>query len=147
MPYVRVWIHMVWATKERKPLLERGVRTRVFEHLKQNAKEKDIYVDKVGGYLEHVHLLVSLGADQTISKIMQLLKGESSHWINQNSLVQSKFEWQDEYCAVSVGESDLEAIRRYIDQQEEHHRTKSFAEEFEEFLKSNGARDVGLKSL
>jgi REP element-mobilizing transposase RayT len=68
-----------------------------------------------------------------------LLKGESSHWINIHKLANLKFEWQDEYIAVSVSESNVETVRRYILNQEEHHRTKSFAEEYDELMKNYGA--------
>ncbi len=69
---------------------------------------------------------------------MQLLKGESSFWINKNHLCKTRFEWQDEYFAVSVSESTLESVRKYIANQEVHHRTKSFDAEFEDFLKRAG---------
>jgi putative transposase len=65
---------------------------------------------------------------------MQLIKGESSNWINKNKLVQGRFEWQDEYIAVSVSESMINKVRDYIKNQEEHHRRKSFAEEYDEFI-------------
>jgi REP element-mobilizing transposase RayT len=84
---------------------------------------------------------------QTIAKIAQLLKGESFNWIDKNSLVRSKFEWQDEYFAISVSESDLENVREYIRRQEEHHEKKSFAEEYNELLQSQGFSDQGLKSI
>jgi len=147
MPYVRVWIHFVWATKDRRPLLEREIRTRVFDHIKENAKKKNIYLDTIDGYLEHTHALISLASDQTIAKTMQLLKGESSYWINENSLIRPRFEWQDEYFAVSVSESMVEKVREYIRGQEEHHRKKSFTEEYEEFLRGYGFFGAGLKSL
>ena len=67
-----------------------------------------------------------------------LLKGESSHWINKHDLIKMKFEWQDEYIAVSVTESNIEIVQRYILNQEEHHRKKSFVEEFDEFMKKYG---------
>jgi len=79
-----------------------------------------------------------MGTDQTIQKIMQLIKGESSFWINKNQLTQQKFEWQDEYFAVSVSESFLDKVRNYIKNQEEHHRKKSFQEEYDEFLEKYG---------
>jgi len=82
--------------------------------------------------------LISLGTDQTIEKIMQLIKGESSFWINKNNLCKTKFEWQDEYFAVSVSESVLEGVRKYIANQEDHHRAKSFDDEFEGFMKRAG---------
>ena len=69
---------------------------------------------------------------------MQLIKGESSFWINKNRLCRTKFEWQDEYFAVSVSESTLESVRKYIANQEEHHRKRSFDDEFEDFLSRAG---------
>ena len=75
--------------------------------MRDNAKKKDIFLDFINGYREHVHALVSLGTEQTISNIVKLMKGESSHWINQNNLIDLKFEWQHEYFAVSVCKSLL----------------------------------------
>jgi REP element-mobilizing transposase RayT len=134
MPYVKVWIHFVWSTKNREPFLNDEIRQKVFSHIRENAKEKNIYLDFIGGYVDHIHCLISLGTNQTIEKIMQLIKGESSFWINKNHLCQTKFEWQDEYFAVSVSESVLESVRKYIANQEEHHKTNNFNEEFEGFM-------------
>ncbi len=138
MPYVRVWIHFVWSTKNREPFLTSKIRKDVFQHIKENAKEKDIYIDFIGGYVDHIHCLISLGTDQTIEKIMQLIKGESSFWINKNDLTQGNFGWQDEYFAVSVSEVNIESVRRYIANQEDHHKKKSFDEEFKGFMKRAG---------
>ena len=128
----------MWATKNREPLLETGIRQNVFKHIKENASKKDIYLDCVNGYTDHVHCLISLGSEQTIAKVVQLIKGESSFWINQNKLCKEKFEWQDEYFAVSVSESILPAVRKYIYNQEEHHRVKTFSEEYDDFIKKYG---------
>jgi REP element-mobilizing transposase RayT len=91
MPYVKVWIHLVWTTKNRFPFLTDEIRQRVFQHIRDNARAKGIYLDYINGYLEHLHLLISLDTEQTISEIVRLLKGESSHWINQNNLTPVKF--------------------------------------------------------
>lgn len=138
MPWIKVWIHFVWSTKNREPYLRDGIRQKVFQHIRENAKEKGIFLDYINGCLDHVHCLVSLGTDQTIEKIMQLMKGESSFWINRNRFCKTKFEWQDEYFAVSVSESVIESVRKYIANQEEHHRTESFDEEFNGFMKRAG---------
>jgi putative transposase len=138
MPFVKVWIHFVWSTKNRETYLTNEIRPKVFDHIRGNAKEKGIYLDSLGGYVDHVHCLISLGTNQTIEKIMQLIKGESSHWMNKNHLSKTGFEWQDEYFAVSVSESVLGSVREYIANQEEHHRTKSFDEEFNSFMKRAG---------
>jgi putative transposase len=138
MPLVKVWIHFVWATKNRTPFLTDEIRGKVFEHIRTNAREKQIHIDFINGYTDHVHCLISLGTDQTLEKIMQLIKGESSFWINKNRLCRSKFEWQDEYFAVGVCESMLDSARKYIANQEAHHQTKSFDDEFKDFLKRAG---------
>lgn len=88
----------------------------------------------INGYSDHCHCLISLGSDQNIEKIVQLLNGESSHWINKNKLTLGKFSWQDEYFAVSVSESMIESVRNYIKNQEKHHQKKSFGEEYKEFI-------------
>jgi putative transposase len=138
MPYIKIWIHFVWSTKERKPFLTNDIRQKVFKHIRENAIEKDIHIDFINGFTDHVHCLVSLGSEQTIKQIMQLIKGESSHWINKNNLCRDKFEWQNDYFAVSVSESVVDKVRNYIANQEEHHKQKSFADEFDDFLKKAG---------
>jgi REP-associated tyrosine transposase len=138
MPFIRVLIHYVWSTKNREPVLKDEFRYLLFEHIKQNAQTKKIYLDRINGYHDHVHCTISLGSNQTIEKVAQLIKGESSFWFNNKSGFEAKLEWQDEYFAVSVSQSQLEALRTYIDNQEIHHRKKSFEEEYQEFIKSHG---------
>ncbi|WP_339865389.1 IS200/IS605 family transposase [uncultured Algoriphagus sp.] len=139
MPFIKVYIHFIWSTKNRFSYLNtRELRMKVWDHIRQNAKEKGIFVDFVSGYSDHCHCLISLGTDQTIQKIMQLVKGESSFWINKHQLTDEKFEWQDEYYGVSVSESILPKVRKYIENQEQHHRKKSFQEEHEEFILKHG---------
>ncbi|MDD8017932.1 MAG: IS200/IS605 family transposase [Bacteroidota bacterium] len=138
MSWVRIWVHLVFSTKNREPYLNQKIRKEVFQHIKQYAKEKEIWLDCVNGYSDHVHCLISLNKEQTISKVSQLIKGESSFWINQNNLVEGKFIWQDDYWAVSVSESHLEQTRQYIFNQEEHHRKTTFKEEADEFMKKYG---------
>jgi len=138
MSWLRIWIHIVFATKNREPYLNDAKREKIFNHIKENAKEKGIYIDKLNGYSDHIHCLISLENDQSISKIVQLIKGESSYWINKEKLTSTKFAWQDDYWAVSVSESHLEKVRKYINNQKEHHRVKSFTEEVELFMQKYG---------
>ncbi len=139
MPFVKVYIHFVWCTKNRVPYLNnKELRLKVWQHIKENADLKDIFIDFVNGYDNHCHCLVSLGANQTIQYVMQMIKGESAHWINKNNLTTEKFEWQDEYFAVSVSESVLNKVRAYIRNQEQHHKKKSFAQEYDEFIEKFG---------
>ena len=134
MPWIKVWLHFVWSTKNRIPFLQNPIRAKVFSHIRENALKKNIHIDFINGYIEHIHCLISLGSDQTLEKIMQLIKGESSFWINKNQLTKTKFGWQDEYFVASVSESNLEKVRRYIAKQEEHHSKVPFEREFDEML-------------
>ena len=139
MPFIKVYIHFVWSTKNREPYLAtKEIRQKVWQHIRENASKKGIFIDFVNGYEEHCHCLVSLGIDQTIQKVMQLIKGESSFWINKEQLTKEKFQWQDEYFAVSVSESMIEQIRNYIRNQESHHSIKTFREEYDEFISKYG---------
>jgi putative transposase len=138
MPLIKVWIHFVWSTKNREPMLTEEIRPYVFQHIEENAKEKNIFIDRVGGYFDHLHCLISLGTGQQIEEVVQLIKGESSHWINKNKLCRGRFSWQEEYFGVSVSESVLSSVRKYISDQEDHHKTKSFDQEFEIFKKRAG---------
>ncbi len=125
---------MVWTTKNRTPALNRVIRPSVFKHIRENARAKNIFVDSIGGGQEHIHLLISLGSKQSISDVVQLLKGESSFWINREKLVLGKFGWQDDYYAVSVSDGELSRVRKYILNQDEHHRRKTFSEEYQNFI-------------
>ncbi len=135
MGYSKVYIHLVWTTYKHQPLLSKDIRAEVFQHIRTNAKSKGIFIDHIGGYTDHVHCLVHLNCDQRISTISQLLKGESSHWINQLGLVSGKFKWQEEYYVVSVGIMQLNVVRRYIRNQEKHHQTRSLDKELSLFKK------------
>jgi REP element-mobilizing transposase RayT len=136
MAFVKIMIHAVWGTKNREPFLTKELLTVVIDHIRQNAKTKEIYIDRLNGHTDHMHCLMGLNADMSIAKAIQLIKGESAFWINKHKLTKSKFEWADEYFAVSVSESMLDKVRAYIDGQEEHHKKKTFQQEYEEFIKT-----------
>ena len=138
MSYVKVWIHAVWGTKNREPYLTKAVRNILFSHIKENAKAKGIYIDLINGHLEHIHCLIALNADTSISKTLQLLKGEAAKWANENNLVEDKLEWAHEYFAISVSESIVDKVRDYIKNQEEHHKKVTYQQEYESFIKKYG---------
>jgi len=142
MSYVRIWIHAVWGTKNKFPFLTNTIRKQVFEHIQENAKAKRIYLKEINGHKEHIHCLISLSADQSIAKVLQLLKGEASFWINKSELIKGSFEWADEYFAVSVSESQVERVQDYIKGQEEHHRKKGWDEEVNEFMEKYGFEGI-----
>ncbi|PTQ94965.1 putative transposase [Mucilaginibacter yixingensis] len=134
MSFVKIWVHLVFSTKNREPLLSKQIRYDVYKHIAQNCSEKNIFLQAINGYADHLHCLISLGKDQNIAKISQLIKGESSYWINQNNLTSEKFSWQDDYFAVSVSESQVPAVITYISNQEQHHAKKTFDQEVNEFM-------------
>jgi putative transposase len=134
MPFVKIWIHAVWSTKNREHWLDKSFRHKLFDHIFKNALSKDILMEIVDGHSNHVHCLFRLKNDQSISKVMQLIKGESSFWLNQQKFNIEKFQWQEEYFAVSVSESKVNTTRAYIANQESHHRKKSFTQEYQQFI-------------
>ena len=83
MSFICIKVHCVWATKYRAPLLQDpSLRKALFIHIYKNAHEKGIYLDTIGGWIDHVHCLISLRATQSIAQVMQQIKGESAHWYN-----------------------------------------------------------------
>ena len=134
MPYTRIMLHLIWGTKNRMPIISTQLKPLLLNHIKENSVKKGIYIDSLNCVEDHIHMIVSLGAEQTVSKIIQLIKGESSFWVNKEKIIKPKFEWQDEYIALSISESALDKVRLYIANQEEHHKKMTFTQEYENFL-------------
>ena len=138
MSYIKIMVHLLWSTKNRVPLINEKLKPRLINHIKENSIEKGIFIDTINCVVDHIHILISLGSEQTISKVSQLIKGELSNWVNKEKISKQKFEWQDDYFAVSVSESMVDRVRKYIRNQEEHHKKKTFAEEYNEFIRKYG---------
>jgi len=132
--YSRCWIHLIWGTVNREKLLNKAAAARVSCWLSQYADEQGVYMKINYVNADHVHALVDLPTSLSIEKLIQLLKGSSSHWVNSNNLIARKFAWGRGYGVFSVSESNVDQVARYIAQQEEHHRVRSFAEELKEFI-------------
>lgn len=143
MSYVKIWIHAVWGTKNHERILTKDIRINLFQHIRENAKAKQIYIDFINGDMEHIHFLLALNADMSIAKTIQLIKGEAAFWANKKSLIRPKLEWADEYFAVSVSESVLDKVRDYLKNQEEHHRKMTFKDEFEKLIAKYGLHNQG----
>jgi REP element-mobilizing transposase RayT len=138
--YHKIWLHYIWATKYRKPLITKNLKIKLNGHIKKNAKDNDIYIDTVNGIVDHIHLLVGLYPSQCPSYIANMIKGESSNWINKNDFIKQKFAWQGGYSVFSVSESNVQKVREYIMNQEEHHKKMTYEEEIEKFLKVYGIK-------
>ena len=137
MAYVKNSLHCVWGTKNKIRHFTDKNKTRILDHMRENAKIKGIYIDFINAHREHVHCIISLPADQALSKTIQLIKGEASYWINKNLITQGKFEWADEYYAASISDSHLDNVREYIKNQKIHHTKKTWEEECTEFFRMN----------
>lgn len=137
MSYTQVFLHYVWSTKERKPILVKPNRELLFMHIRKNALTKGIHIDRINGYIDHVHCLVCLQPQQTMDQVALLLKGESAYWFNNLSGIDSeKLVWQKDYFVASVSLSIIERVRAYIDRQEIHHQKKTFEQEYNALLKT-----------
>lgn len=137
MPYTKIWIHLIWSTKCRYPYLTKPARYLIFKHMQRIGREKGIEINFINGYEDHVHLLIFLKPTQNISHIVRQIKGESSNWINKNCILNSEFNWQREYMALSVGRNEVKRIRNYIRNQEEHHSKRNYTEEFKDLSGEN----------
>ena len=133
-----VIIHVIFSTKERRPFLDPAARPKLHAYLATIARNLGCEAYRVGGVADHVHLAIRLSRTVTISDLVQELKTSSSKWVKTLSSDLTAFAWQRGYGCFSVGPSDLDALRSYIDDQENHHRTRTFQDEFRMFLKKYG---------
>lgn len=131
-------IHLVFSTKDRQALLEPSVQKQLHSYLATIARDTGCECFRVGGTEDHVHLAVRLLRTLTVADLVEKLKVSSSIWLKTKSPVLVEFAWQRGYGAFSVGPSDLKALVHYIDTQAEHHRTRSFQEEYRAFLTKYG---------
>jgi len=143
MPFHKLLVHMVWATKNRYPFLEKEQKDAICQHLRENASAKNMHLLNVNGHVDHVHALISYRPDQNSATIAHLLKGESSFWANRHLEFPKQFGWQDEYFAVSVSGAEFAAVYAYISNQETHHRHKTFQDEYEELMDKYGFDESG----
>ena len=131
-------VHGVFSTKERVPTPE--VRERLWPYLGGIAKQNGVHPKCIGGVADHVHLLLSMPTTMAIAKAIQLIKSGSSAWIHQTFRELRNFGWQQGYGAFSVSVSQLPEAISYIDHQVEHHRTRTFQEEYLAFLKAHDVK-------
>ena len=136
--YSRCWLHLIWETLRREPMLDKRAAARASANLSEYSHGKGIYMKINYFNSEHTHALIDLPTNLTIEQVAQLFKGSSSHWINQNNLVKGRFAWGRGYGAFSVSHSDVDRVASYIARQEEHHRRRNFATEFEVFVEKYG---------
>lgn len=136
--YSRCWLHLIWTTLNREPMLTKPAALKVSRFLRDYCGQNNINMRTNYVNAEHTHALIDLPTSKSIEERMQLLKGSSSHWINEQRLLRGKFAWGRGYGAFSISHSHVSRVVKYIENQYEHHRKKSFTEEFENFVNKYG---------
>ncbi len=133
--YTKLIYHIVFSTKERIPLITPEIRDRLYEYLGGVIRGEKGSLMEIGGMPDHVHILARFGAAIAVSEMLKRIKGSSSHWLSQET--GTWFAWQNGYGAFSVSESQVAAVRKYIQQQEEHHKRISFKDELISLLRKH----------
>ena len=133
--YTQIHIQFVFAVKFRDAVIHSSCKDELYRYMTgivQNNKHKLIAIN---GMPDHIHILIGMRPTQSISDLMQDIKGSSSKWINQKGFIKVKFEWQEGYGAFSYGKSQVKDVIAYIENQEQHHSKKTFRDEYMDFLK------------
>ena len=134
--YTKIWLHLIWGThNHEKSLPDRNLRKELSKYLYEYCKEKDIYMKINYVNPDYVHAVIDLPTRIMIQDVFHLIKGSSSNWVNKR--VNYKFHWSKGYAVFSISESNIDKVIKYIINQEEHHRRKSFTQEYEGFLKKH----------
>jgi putative transposase len=133
--FTHLLTHIVFSTKERQPWLVPELKPRLFAYMGGIIRELDGHGMLINGPADHVHILTTFPARVALSDFMRDLKANSSGWVHDQFPEQPTFSWQTGYGAFAVSQSNLEQVKQYIQNQEAHHRKRSFKEEFVEFLK------------
>ena len=133
--YSNVLFHLVWSTKNREPFVNADFKRPLYSYINGIVENKKCKLHIINGMPDHVHLLVSIPLTMTIPELVQQIKVSSNRWIKQQSPHFQKFSWQEGLGAFTVGYSNFDSVKNYIANQEEHHRSKSFDEEYLDLLK------------
>ena len=129
-----ILIHVIFSTKDRAPVLDQSICPSLHAYLATIARNLDCECYRVGGVADHVHLAIRLARTITVAQLVGEIKTTSSKWLKEQSEALDDFSWQRGYGAFSVGPGHLDALKQYIDTQPEHHRTRTFQEEYRAFL-------------
>lgn len=139
--YSKIWIHAIWATKNRESLIGVEVEQVLYLFITSQFKEIGCPILALNGMPDHIHCLFLLDASKSVAEVIKQIKGSSSHYINQQDLKIEKFAWQTGYGAFSVSESGVDRVSEYIKSQKQHHEKKSFEQEYISFLELYGFKE------
>jgi len=134
--YYQIYIHAIFTVQNRVSLIADGWRERLNKYICGIVQNNGHKLLAVGAMPDHVHLFFGLSPAQSVSDLMQDVKGNSSRWINENGLVDGRFAWQEGYGAFSYSRSQIDTVIKYINNQPRHHKRKTFIEEYKDFLKA-----------
>jgi REP element-mobilizing transposase RayT len=130
--------HVIVSTKNREPFIDRALQPRLYEYIGGILRNHNGVLLAAGGMADHVHLLVGLHREVSVAEAVKSIKGLSSKWAHETFPDRRAFAWQAGYGAFTVSCSGVDPVKRYIAGQEEHHRTRTFQEEFLAFLRRHG---------
>lgn len=139
--FTKLWIHVIWATKNRKELIDLSIEKKLYDFIWQELTELGCPVRIINGMPDHVHVLFLQNPQKTTTDIVKQIKGSSSHFINGDEFILEKFAWQTGFAAFSVSESQLDVVYNYIKNQKKHHLKKNGQDEFDDFVKLHGLGD------
>lgn len=136
--YTQIHIHIVFAVQNRECLIINTWKDELYKYITGIIQNHDHKVLAINGMPDHLHILIGMRPTQSISDLMQDIKGDSSKWINQKGFIRGRFKWQEGYGAFSYTKSQVENVVNYIRNQEAHHRKKSFSDEYHDLLERFG---------
>lgn len=136
--FTKLWIHVIWATKNRQELIDYSIEKKLYDFICQDLTDLGCPVRIINGIPDHVHVLFLQNPQKTISDIVKQIKGSSSHFMNEGEFILEKFAWQRGFAAFSVSESQLDIVFNYIKNQKHHHLKKNGQDEFDDFVKLHG---------
>ena len=134
--YTQLHVQLVFAVKYRAALIEKEWKDRLYKYITGIVQENEHKMLQLNGMPDHIHIFVGVRPNQSISSLVQNIKGESSKWIKVEGLCKSPFAWQEGFGAFSYSKSHVPNVIRYIQNQEAHHNNESFLNEYKRFLKS-----------
>ncbi len=134
--YTQLYVHLVFAVKGKGNLISRKWKDTLYRYITGIITKKGQKLMVINGMSDHIHILISVNPDCKLSDLVRDIKSNSSKWINENKYLTGKFEWQNGFGAFSVSQSQIQIVVNYILNQEEHHRKKTFREEYIDFLKA-----------
>jgi REP element-mobilizing transposase RayT len=146
--FSNIWIHLIFSTKDRQGLITESFESRLHNHIKSKLiNEYDSFVESINGEKDHIHILFHQSPNHALKDIIKNIKGESAHWINENSFTKEKFVWQAGYSAFSISIDKVKIVSNYIENQKEHHKKILYIDEIRKYLKIYGFDEKTVETV